>query len=73
MTDGEVYAEILRLTDGKRSRRVIPDHATLFELRRWAFARGVPDADLRASLRRMIRSGQVAAGRTLNDCWIKPL
>lgn len=71
MTDGDVYAEILRTEGERRSRGAYPDHATLLEMRRWAFREGVPEADLLASLRRLRESGRIAAGRTLNGVWIK--
>lgn len=71
MTDGEVYAEILRVEGDRRSRGVYPDHATLLGLRRRAFREGVPDAALLASLRRLRESGRITAGRTLNGVWIR--
>lgn len=71
MTDGEVYAEILRAQGERRSGRVYPDHATLLEMRGWAFREGVPDASLLASLRRLRESGRITAGRTLNGVWIR--
>lgn len=72
MTDREVYAEILRVTEERRSRRALPCHVSLLEMRRWAFRAGMPDSDLLASLRRLRESGGITSGRTLNGWWITP-
>lgn len=72
MTDADVYAEILRATEDRRSRRVYPYHVSLLEMRRWAFRAGASDVDLLASLRRLREAGNITSGRTLNGWWIRP-
>lgn len=72
MTSSRVLAEVVRVVSGIRSGDALPDHATLLNLRRWAYSEGIPEDGLLRSLSELRKRGRILVGRTLNDWWIKP-
>ena len=61
------------LEEIRRRVAALPRHVLLFDLRRWAYSRGMPDSELLSRLAELRESGRIEVGRTLNDWWIRPV